>query len=147
MFEFVREHNLALEFVRRDRERAELDPVVLEGHPYDPSVPNDLLQYWERKALADQRKDLEREAREAMEQQEAIRKQLDKEREKLLEKGDYEQIIQQQERKGIALGGAGQGRGRGRGRGVSNLPAWLLEKQRKEQGQQLGGGDNTHRPG
>ena len=115
--------------------------------PYDPSVPNDLLQYWERKALADQRKDLEREAREAMEQQEAIRKQIDKEREKLLEKGDYEQIIQQQERKGIGLGGVGQGRGRGRGRGVSNLPAWLLEKQRKEQGQQLGGGDNTHRPG
>ena len=29
--------------------------------------------------------------------------------------------------------GAAMGRGRGRGRGLSNLPAWLVEKQRREQ--------------
>ena len=126
-----------------EHERDESAQVIED--PYDPSVPNDLLQYWERKALADQRKDLEREAREAIEQQEMIRKELDKERENLLQKGDYEQIIlkqQQQQRLGNALGGVGLvGQGRGRGRGVSNLPAWLIEKQRKEQELGKGGGN------
>jgi hypothetical protein len=101
--------------------------------PYDPYVPNDLLQYWDRKALAKERHELEREAREAFERQQALRLQLEKEREELRKKGDYQAIIQKQQ-----VPAMDRGRGRGRGRGVSNLPAWLVEKQRKEQEDQLG---------
>ena len=35
--------------------------------PYDPYVPNDLLQYWDRQALAKERAALERETKEALE--------------------------------------------------------------------------------
>jgi hypothetical protein len=109
--------------------------------PYDPYVPNDLAQYWDRQALAKERHELEREAREAFERQQALRLQLEKEREESQKRGDYQAIIQkqqeqlQQQQQVLAMG---RGRGRGRGRRVSNLPAWLVEKQRKEQEEQLG---------
>ena len=100
--------------------------------PYDPYVPNDLLQYWERQALVQERLELERETREALEKQQALRRKLEQEREELQRKGEYDKIIQQQQQEQVAMG-------RGRGRGVSNLPAWLVEKQRKEREQSLGG--------
>ena len=109
--------------------------------PYDPYVPNDLAQYWDRQALAKQRHELEREAREAFERQQALRLQLEKEREESQKRGDYQAIIQKQQeqlQQQQQLKAMGRGRGRGRGRGVSNLPAWLVEKQRKEQEEQLG---------
>ena len=96
--------------------------------PYDPYVPNDLLQYWDRQSLAKERAQMEREAREALEQQRLLRQRLEMERDELQKKGDFAQILQQQD-----WGGMGRGRGRGRGRGVSNIPAWLMEKQRQEQ--------------
>jgi hypothetical protein len=91
--------------------------------PYDPYVPNDLLQYWERQSLAKERATLERETRNALEKQRQLRQQLEREREELHRKGNYENFVQEQQQ---------PGRGRGRGRGVSNLPAWLVEKQRRE---------------
>ena len=91
--------------------------------PYDPLVPNDLLQYWERRALAKKREYLERERRETLEEQNRIRKVLAEERQELERKGDVDKLVEHRMQHGM---------GRGRGRGVSNLPAWLVEKQRKQ---------------
>ena len=120
--------------------------------PYDPFVPNDLLEYWEKQAATKQRERLERQTREAFERQKSIRKKIEDERSELQKSGDYttliarerERIYQQENHHdmnanynnsmtiGTGVGIPGLGRGRGRGRGLSNLPAWLVEKQRKE---------------
>ena len=114
--------------------------------PYDPFVPNDLLEYWETLAAKKHREKLERDTREALERQKAMRKQLD-----LLSGSNNTNTNHSRDKNEIDIGndmnGDGVtgsvhlippiGRGRGRG-GLSNLPAWLVEKQRKEQ--QLGGG-------
>jgi len=89
--------------------------------PYDPFVPNDLLDYWEKLAAKKHREHLERETKEALERQKEMRKQLEEERSEI--------------RMGVNLNMA-TGMGRGRGRGLSNLPAWLVEEQRKENRQQ-----------
>jgi hypothetical protein len=109
-------------------------------------VPNDLLLYWEKQALAQERAQLERETREALENQRILREQLERERQEMQQRGNYQQLI---ERQTTGLGGEGasrvgdlpQGMGRGRGRGLSNLPAWLVEKQRKEA--ETAAGDNN----
>lgn len=120
--------------------------------PYDPYIPNDLLQYWERQALAQERERLERETREALEKQRLLRERLERERQELEQSGNYQELIQRQITtggdvgpatglpiRGNAMGDGSMGRGRGRGRGVSNLPAWLVEKQRQmQQQEQLG---------
>jgi hypothetical protein len=126
--------------------------------PYDPYIPNDLLQYWERQALAQERERLERETREALEKQRLLRERLEKERQELQRSGNYQELIHRQtntgggdvgpagvETPGNAFdeGGMGRGRGRGRGRGISNLPAWLVEKQRLQEQERLGGGENA----
>jgi hypothetical protein len=91
--------------------------------PYDPYVPNDLLQYWERKAAERERIEMEREAQETLERQRAMQQQIEAERTKMLLAGN-------------AVGAADSMGGRGRGRGVSNLPAWLVkQKQGKEANQ------------
>ena len=82
--------------------------------PYDPMVPNDLLQYWEHKALAAEREALERQRVEQLQQQQDLRRQLDLERQR--------EIDQQ---------GFTVERPRGRGRGVSNLPAWMMAQQKQ----------------
>jgi hypothetical protein len=66
---------------------------------------------------------LERETRDALENQRQLRQQLEREREELHRKGNYENVTVQEQQ---------PSRGRGRGRGISNLPAWLVEKQRRE---------------
>merc|ERR1712238_481401 len=132
--------------------------------PYDPFVPNDLLEYWEKKAITKQREELERDTKEALERQKSIRQKIDGERLELQKSGNYNALlererkqIQEQEQQHqqqqlrsndimMTTGrnhtnndvlpsglGLGRGRGRGRGRGLSNLPAWLIEKQRMEQ--------------
>jgi hypothetical protein len=107
--------------------------------PYDPYVPNDLLQYWDRQALAKERAALEKDTRAALESQRLLRLQLEQEREELQRKGDYQKLQQhQQQHQQQNQQGSGRGRGQGRGRGVSNLPAWLVEKQRKEREEGLG---------
>lgn len=99
--------------------------------PYDPRVPNDLLQYWDRQRLAQEREALEKETREALENQKRLRQRLEKEREELQLTGDYTKILEASSNEVVAVASSG-GMGRGRGRGVSNLPAWLVEKQQKE---------------
>jgi hypothetical protein len=111
---------------------------VIITDPYDPYVPNDLLQYWDRKALAEERLALQQQTQEALERQQAIRRKLEKERQELEQKGEYDKLALQQQK-----GQGGMGRGRGRG-ALSNLPAWLVEKQRKEkEGLGSGDGDKT----
>jgi len=105
--------------------------------PYDPYVPNDLLQYWERKKLERERQEQEREIQETLQRQEALRRRLEEERQEvlsLLPTSKEPTALLQLETLG------GMGRGRGRGRGVSNLPAWLVEKQRQES-EGIGGRD------
>ena len=58
-----------------------------------------------------------------MEQHEKLRRRVEEERRRLEESGDVDKLVdmvkeQQQQRLG----------GRGRGRGVSNLPAWMVER-------------------
>lgn len=89
--------------------------------PYDPHVPNDLLAYRERKAVEQERLKLEREARETMERQQWMWQQLEQERQKIQKSGIVKDIIEHRTKTSM-----------GRGRGVSNLPAWLLKKQKEE---------------
>lgn len=74
-----------------------------ENDPYDPMVPNDLLEYWEwrktEQSLAEQRERL--------------------------------QAIEQQQQTKEAFVDTAVSRGRGRG-GVSNLPAWMVQQQREQ---------------
>jgi hypothetical protein len=101
--------------------------------PYDPYFPNDLLQYWERQAATEERARLEQEAKEALERQRLLREELNREQEHQpisgsvltgVVGGDHTLLSSH-----VIMSGMGRGRGRG---GVSNLPAWLVEKQRQE---------------
>lgn len=85
--------------------------------PYDPYVPNDLLQYRERRLLEEERLQAQVDAQRALEQQKVLREQLEQERQDLQRTGDLSKLV--------AIG-------RGRGRGLSNLPAWLVAKQQQE---------------
>jgi splicing factor 45 len=100
---------------------------------YDPHVPNDLLVYWDRKAMEKQRIELEREAQETLQRQEHLRQQLEQERESLAKSGNFGDIVQHYTQTSMGLG---------RGRGVSNLPAWLVQKQRVG----LGSSETSRRP-
>lgn len=90
---------------------------------YDPLIPNDLLLYWERKSLAAEREKLFQEQQTSIREQEELRQQLKREREQLQIRGDYTGLVEHHR----VQNGIGRGRG-----GVSNLPAWLVEKQKKE---------------
>ena len=132
-----------------DNNYTEEQPIT---DPYDPYVPNDLLEYWETLAAKKHREKLERDTREALERQKSMRKQLDHlsgKNNNNNNSGDKNEIDIDNDNDIDGGGETGSvhlippmGRGRGRG-GLSNLPAWLVEKQRKEQ--QLGevGGDVT----
>ena len=78
----------------------------MEEDPYDPFVPNDLLEYWERQAV-----------QRALEEQQQVRRELEEKRRQLGAQ---------------TTNPVNRMMARGRGRGVSNMPAWLVEKQRKE---------------
>mmetsp|Transcript_15028 Transcript_15028/g.27146 ORF Transcript_15028/g.27146 Transcript_15028/m.27146 type:complete len:352 (-) Transcript_15028:192-1247(-) len=104
----------------------ELHSSVVDTDIYDPHVPNDLLAFWDAKAMERERLELEREAKETLQRQEDLRQQLEQERADLEKSGDLEKLVQHREQRSM-----------GRGRGVSNLPAWLVEKHKKQQ-QQVG---------
>lgn len=72
--------------------------------PYDPLLPNDLLDYWRSQEMARHRVAFEEEQRKAKEAQE-------KERRAQLAAGNYQHLQA------------------GRGRGLSNLPKWLVDQQ------------------
>ncbi|GAX27831.1 hypothetical protein FisN_13Hh062 [Fistulifera solaris] len=80
---------------------------------YDPFLPNDLLEYWERKAAEETWRaeaQAEQQLRRNREQAEQLRRQ-------------------QQEREMHKPEEPPRGRGRG---GLSNLPAWMVEQQRRQ---------------
>ena len=104
-----------------------LDPADL----YDPSVPNDLLHYWERARAARERQRLQRQHAERLQQQEALRHAAAQERQALAQAGQYHVLLAQQIQKTTA---------RGRGRGVSNVPASMLKQQQQQQQQQQAAG-------
>mmetsp|Transcript_770 Transcript_770/g.1780 ORF Transcript_770/g.1780 Transcript_770/m.1780 type:complete len:375 (+) Transcript_770:323-1447(+) len=148
------DHDDALVSAQRE-ENEDVEEEIMD--PYDPYVPNDLLQYWERQAAKLERIELQRQAEEARKTQQLIRERLEQEWQKnqhqisstqaattvpsaagiaVTTAGGRNFLIRTEGNvscdDGAGLGGLGRGRGRGRGRGVSNLPAWLVEKQRKE---------------
>ena len=95
-------------------------------HPedlYDPELPNDLLQYWERAKAARERVRLEREQAARARQQEELSRAAWQERQALLQAGQYAVLVEKMPP-------------RGRGRGVSNVPAWMLKQQQQQQQQQ-----------
>jgi hypothetical protein len=107
--------------------RMRLQQQVLDD-PYDPLLPNDLLLYWERKAVAVQRQALEEERLKTRVEQEALRHQLKREHAEWTQPGAANQDILNAEQQQHIVS-------RGRGRGLTNLPAWLVQQQkRQEQG-------------
>lgn len=111
--------NVLPELEVESEEMRQLHESVRPEDAYDPHVPNDLLAYWDRKAMEKERIQLEREAKETLERQQRLREQLQKEREEVQKTGSVDQIVQHMTKSGM---------GRGRGRGVENLPAWLVQK-------------------
>jgi hypothetical protein len=93
--------------------------------PYDPRVPNDLLEYWDRQAIKAEQWQLEQETKRSLEQQQVLRERLEEERQELL------QLQQRQPGNLVQFDSA-----TGRGRGVSNLPAWLVAQQQQQKEQQ-----------
>ena len=98
-----------------------VSPALEIEDPYDPFLPNDLLQYRTQLALEREKERLDQERRIAIEAQERLRKKLDQERKQLELQGDLDSVVRHREESSKMMG---------RGRGVSNLPAWLLKKQR-----------------
>ena len=88
---------------------------------YDPALPNDLLQYWERRRVAATRQRLQHEQAERLQQQETLRQAAARERQELLAQGQYDVLKEQLQQP------------RGRGRGVSNVPAWMLKQQQADE--------------
>ena len=82
--------------------------------PYDPSKPNDYIQWCEERLDRRRMRRLEDENRRTLQAQEEQRIAKEKERAEALERGDL-----------AKLQATLPSMGRGRGRGVSNLPAWM----------------------
>lgn len=89
--------------------------------PYDPFVPNDLLQYWKDQSIAKEKDRLMRERDERIREQEIIRERLERERIDLEREGNLDKVVRHRMQHG-----AGRGRG-----GLSNLPAWVIAEQNK----------------
>lgn len=84
--------------------------------PYDPAKPNDYLQWCEERIERKRRARIEVENRKTIEENEKQRAALEKQRAEASQQGDVDRLM--------ALGS-----GRGRGRGLSNLPAWMTQKE------------------
>ncbi len=117
-----------------------LHASVTPSNMYDPYFPNDYLAYRERKRSEEVRKELQRTALQRLEQQENLRKQIEVKRQKLLESGNFQGLVEEEtmtssskRNEADGRGGGGMVMGRGRGRGVTNLPAWLVKKQEEQQ--------------
>lgn len=80
---------------------------------YDPFLPNDLLEYWERKAVEETWR-----AQEA----EHMRRRMQETAEQIRHAQETEHMRQ-----------LSSDPPRGRGRGLSNLPAWMVEHQRRQE--------------
>jgi hypothetical protein len=136
-----------------------LNERAIEGNDvYNPMIPNDVLVYWEQQVIRKEQEQYERERQNIIQEQEMIRQQLEQERNQLLQQAIqaekdaarettstvtggkqvtttdpappsntpvpneyYQKIIQREQQRAI---------GRGRGN-ISNLPAWLIQKQQQ----------------
>jgi hypothetical protein len=114
--------------LRALHEAAKQDP-----HPYNPHTPNDYLAYRERKKTEAIKQDMQAAALAKIQAHEALRAKIQEERAKIEAEGDIEKIVASR----------GGGMGRGRGRGLSNLPAWLIQKQQQEEKSATGGNINN----
>ena len=102
------------ESLRRLHEAAKDDP-------YDPHVPNDLLYYLEQQRIKVERQRLLQLQQTSIQEQEALREQLAEERRILEREGNVDKIVAHRLQTSMGRGN------------VSNLPAWLLEKQKQQQ--------------
>ncbi|GFH47333.1 hypothetical protein CTEN210_03808 [Chaetoceros tenuissimus] len=110
----------------------DLHAAVRSMDMYHPSMPNDYLAYRQRKENELMQKNLQKEAEKTIEMQQKLREHIESERQKALESGDVDKIIES--RMGQIQSA---GMGRGRGRGLNNLPAWLVKKQQEEKNKAL----------
>mmetsp|Transcript_29996 Transcript_29996/g.30446 ORF Transcript_29996/g.30446 Transcript_29996/m.30446 type:complete len:248 (+) Transcript_29996:136-879(+) len=94
--------------------------------PYDPSHPNDYLEYCELRLEKKRRARIELENKKTIEESERKRAAVDKERAEAAQRGDVERLKEMQIQTQLAQGG------RGRGRGLSNLPAWMTSSGERE---------------
>ena len=104
--------------------------------PYDPFVPNDLLLYWEQQAVVQETRQLRETQQRILQEQEDLRKRMQDERNQLLQQGEYDKLME------WSQGTFASAASRGRGRGVSNLPAWLVQRQQQQQQQNVGQSTN-----
>ena len=100
-----------------DRTIAETTVLNEQDDLYDPALPNDLEQYWQRQRAAQERQRLQEERRQQLADQQALQEAAAAARQALVQAGQYEAVQAQ------------EGVSRGRGRGLSNLPAWMTQKQ------------------
>ncbi len=145
-------NNVSLDLA--DRLRILNETAVERNDIYNPMIPNDVLVYWEQQGLHKEQAQYEQERQSLLQQQEMIRQQLEQERNQLLQQAIraeqeetenatndesphvtdpstktnvyYQKMIQQEQQRTM---------GRGRGN-ISNLPAWLIQKQQASQPQQ-----------
>lgn len=112
---------------------------------YDPFVPNDLLQYWDRQSAALEREKLVLLQHQRMQEQHDLRQRVQEERSRLHNNKDEQQQQyqsnnsateqQQQRQQDAQIQKLLEPRGRGRG-GLSNLPAWLVERQKQQKAEE-----------
>ncbi len=115
-------------------EPEELQKLHSSVHPYEmynPNEPNDYLTYRKNKKNEVMQKDLERQVQKTLELQQQLRSHIEEERKKILESGDVNKII---ETSSNNMNINSMGRGGGRGRGMNNIPAWLAQKQKEQEG-------------
>jgi hypothetical protein len=121
--------------------------AVANNDVYNPMIPNDVLVYWDHQVMIIEQQRIEQERQHLLQEQEMIRQQLEQERTMLLQQAIqedekknsnqtdsnqtdttnsniyYQKIIEQEQQRTIGIG---------RGNISSNLPAWLIQKQREQ---------------
>ena len=98
--------------------------------PYDPSRPNDYLQFCEERLEQRRLKRLEKENERVLQERERERERVERERQEAVESGDVQRLE-------ASLGG------RGRGRGLSNLPSWMTAGTKTSDQEQSGGTESS----
>ncbi len=117
---------------KESQQLTDLHSSVRSADMYDPMTPNDYLAYKQRIENESLQANIQRQAQKTLEMQRKLREKIEDERRKALASGDFGKIVDiRNSEDSLPVGGLG--RGRGRGRGVSNLPAWLIQKQKEGQ--------------
>jgi hypothetical protein len=93
--------------------------------PYDPRVPNDYFKYCEEREEQKRVKYMVEENQRNLEEIERQRLIMENQKKELIEKKDYQKLIELSAEGERAPSSAA---GRGRGRGVVNLPSWMTQQ-------------------